>query len=539
MKYLKSSFDALVYLVILVLLSACDTQEQAKLSEQSIIYCSESSPESFNPQIVTSQTTIDATSNQFYNRLITYQANNDRILPSLAKSWHVTRDGKMITFYLRKDVSFQQTQYFTPTRKLNADDVLFSFNRILNEDHPFHYVSGGQYPFFQHIKFNQLIESIEKINNHTVRFKLTQANSSILAHIATDFAVILSSEYAQQLASSNNHQQIDTLPIGTGPYKLKEYRVGSYIRYEPHQQYWGNKGAIKNLIFDITPSNTGRLTKLLAGECDVVSNPIAHEKIMERNDLSLNEVTSFDVSYLGFNTRKKPFDDKRIRQAIALAINKQTIIDTVYFGRAELADALIPQNSWAFDKSLSAPRPSIDMAKKLLLEAGIEQEFTIELWLLSENKKYNPDPLTMARLIKADLKEIGINVQIIEYEQQIEFLAGLEKGQHQAALLGWAVEHSDPNSFFTPLLSCDATTQKNNKTFWCDQDFDNALQKSLQTTNKSRRKKYYSTALAIINEEKPLIPIAHSKRFQAKSNKVQGKTISTIGGINFNQVRKL
>ena len=178
-------------LTMLFTLGGCDSSDNTDLlAKKSIIYCSEGSPESFNPQTVTSGVTIDATSNQLYNRLITFQSANNDIVPSIAKSWHVTRDGKKITFYLRKDVSFHTTKYFTPTRKLNADDVLFSFNRILDKNHEFHNVSGGKYPFFQSFKFSSLIEELEKINDYTIRFTLKHSDSSILANLATDFAVI-------------------------------------------------------------------------------------------------------------------------------------------------------------------------------------------------------------------------------------------------------------------------------------------------------------------------------------------------------------
>ena len=151
-------------------LLGCDVNQENSLTKQSVIYCSEGSPESFNPQTVTSGTTIDATSNQLYNRLITVDSKDNSLKPSLAKSWHVTRDGKMFTFYLRKNVAFHQTSYFTPTRFLNADDVLFTFNRILDKEHEFHNVGAGKYPYFQNVGFNELVDKVERINDYTVRF---------------------------------------------------------------------------------------------------------------------------------------------------------------------------------------------------------------------------------------------------------------------------------------------------------------------------------------------------------------------------------
>jgi len=518
-------------------ITACGNNETFSLSENSIIYCSEGSPESFNPQTVTSGTTIDATSNQLYDRLISFSPVDNSIAPALAKSWHVTRDGKMITFYLRKDVDFHKTDYFFPTRVLNADDVIFSFERILNPEHPYHEVSGGNYPFFQSVEFSSVVESIEKINEYTIRFRLKHPDSSFLSNLATDFSVILSAEYATELAARNEEKNIDIYPIGTGPYKLKEYRAGSMIRFYPHENYWQDKVSIEQLLFDITPSNTGRLTKLLAGECDVIAYPIAHEKINERVDLSLEAKTSFNVGYLGFNTQKAPFDNKLVRKAVSLAINKQAILDAVYFGQADEANSIIPPTSWAHNENIGEQAYSIPMAKALLEQAGFKDGFTMDIWAMPVQRAYNPNALTMAKLIQSDLQQIGIKVNIVSYEWAT-FLRRLALGEHQTVLIGWSADHPDPDNFFTPLLSCASSASGNNRTFWCNPAFDDLIQQALKTNNINQRKKLYAKALNIVDEEMPLFPIAHSKRFQARANNVNGQLLRSFGGIDFSKVSK-
>ncbi|MBL4822889.1 MAG: ABC transporter substrate-binding protein [Colwellia sp.] len=524
-------------LLSLLLLTACNEEGKLSLSERSVIYCTEGSPETFNPQLVTSGTTIDATSNQLYDRLIAYQGDENKLSPALAKSWHVTRDGKKITFYLRKNVAFHHTDYFTPSRLLNADDVIFSFNRALDSEHPYHLVSGGSYPFFQNVGFSDLIDNIEKINDYTIRFHLSHADSSFLANLATDFVVILSAEYAAQLTKQKAKSDIDTHPIGTGPFKLKEYRVGSLIRFYRHEKYWREPAQIEQLVFDITPSNTGRLTKLLANECDVVAYPIAHKKITQRKDLSLEAVTVLNVGYFGFNVSKAPFDNKLVRQAISYAINKKTLLEAVYQGKAEMANSLLPKTSWAFDDSIAEQEFNLVLAKKLLDLAGYTEGFTMDLWAMPIQRPYNPNAITMAKLIQSDLNKINIKVNIISYEWNT-FLQRLKSGEHHSFLLGWSADHPDPDNFFTPILSCSASHTGSNSTFWCNKEYDVIIKKALQTTNIKQRKKYYAQAMAILTEEVPLIPIAHSKRYQARSNDVIGDILAPFGGINFYQVSK-
>jgi len=534
MNYIKLMIVSLLSL----LLSACNEEGKLSLSERSVIYCAEGSPETFNPQLVTSGTTIDATSNQLYDKLISYQGDGSSLSPALAKSWHVTHEGKKVTFYLRKDVVFHHTGYFTPSRLLNADDVIFSFKRVLDTEHPYHFVSGGNYPFFKNSALSDLIYDIEKINDYTVRFHLTHADNSFLANLAADFSIILSAEYAEQLTKKKTQSDIDTHPIGTGPFKLKEYRVGSLIRFYRHLQYWQKPAYIEQLVFDITPSNTGRLTKLLAKECDVVAYPIAHEKITERDDLSLEEVTALNVGYLGFNTDKAPFDNKLVRRAISYAINKKTLLEAVYQGKAEVANSLLPKTSWAFDESIPKQTFNPVLAKRLLTLAGHSEGFTMDLWVMPVQKLYNPNAMTMAKLIQNDLKRVGITVNIISYEGN-SFLQQLKRGEHQSFLFGWSADTPDPDNFFRPILSCSATKTGTNTTFWCNQEYDAIIKKALQTTNINQRKKYYAQAMAILTQEAPLIPIAHSKRYQARGNNVIGDILTPFGAINFSQVSKL
>lgn len=533
-----SKFTYFLSLLTLSSLFGCDSNEVLSLSEKSIIYCSEGTPESFNPQLVTSGTTIDATSNQLYNRLIEFNPSDNSIIPAIAKSWHVTRDGKMVTFYLRKDVHFHKTAYFTPTRALNADDVLFSFNRMLDPSNEYHSVSGGKYPFFQNAQLANLIDSIEKINNHTVRFKLSHSDSSFLANIGGNSAVILSKEYAESLIELNAMQDIDVLPIGTGPFKFKQYSFGAFIRYEPHLLYWREKPQLKQLVFDITPRDTGRLTKLLAGECDVIAYPIAHKKITEHPNLTLESVTSFNVGYIGFNTSKPPFNDPLVRKALSYAINKQAILETVYTGQADIANGLIPNSSWAYDKSITSQEYSISKAQDLLAQAGYVDGFVMNLWAMPVQRAYNPDAVTMAKLIQADLKKIGVKVNIISDYEWSTFLRKISEGEHQSVLLGWSADHPDPDNFFSTLLSCASAITGSNRTYWCNQEFDQLIQRALETDNIDKRKIFYSKALKLINEEVPLIPIAHSKRYQARVNTVNGTLLRSIGGIDFNGVTK-
>ncbi|MGJ8691326.1 MAG: ABC transporter substrate-binding protein [Thalassotalea sp.] len=519
----------------LYLLACSDIEDLSSLTKKSLIYCSEAAPENFNPQTTTDSATIDATSNQIYNSLITINPIDNTLAPSLAKSWHVTKDGKMVTFYLHKNIEFHATNYFFPSRNLNADDVIFSFARMLDPEHEFHQTSTGHYPYFERIGFKRNVEKIEKINTHTVRFHLHEPDASFLAHLATQYAVILSAEYADLLASQQLHKNIDTLPIGTGPFKLKEYRVNAFIRYYQHENYWQNKLPIEQLVYDITTSNTSRLTKLMTGECDIIAEPIGHSKIVEHKNLTLESVTTLDISFLAFNTLEPPFNNALVRKAIAHAIDKKAIINAVYFGHGVQAYSILPPVSWAYNAGANTTY-NVNKAVELMAEAGYKDGFEMNLWAPPGQKSYNPNALTMAMLIKEDLKSIGINVNIT-HEQPEQILGMMTNPNYQAYIHGWTADHPDPDNFFSTLLSCSATETGTNLSFWCHQSFDSLLEKGRQTDKIEQRKFYYNQALKLLNTEMPIVPIAHSKSYMARNNKIEGKFFNSFG-VQFSSVRK-
>ena len=227
-----------------------------------------------------------------------------------------------------------------------------------------------------------------------------------------------------------------------------------------------------------------------------------------------------------------------MRKALSYAINKQAILDAVYTGQAEIANGIIPNSSWAYDASIPSQEYSIQKAQELLTQAGYSEGFAMDLWAMPVQRSYNPDAVTMAKLIQDDLLRIGIKVDIVSGYEWSTFLRKISDGEHQSVLLGWSADHPDPDNFFSPLLSCSSALTGSNRTFWCNEKFDKLIQRALQTNNINKRKVFYSKALALINEEVPLIPIAHSKRFQARANNIHGKLLRAIGGIDFNGVTK-
>jgi cationic peptide transport system substrate-binding protein len=524
------------YSVILLCfyLAACDGLITSKPNPSGIVYCSEGSPTGFNPQLDTSGTTVDASSHQIYDRLLDFDPLSGNVLPGLASSWDISEDGMRYTFQLRKNVEFHHTAYFTPSREFNADDVIFSFDRWRLIDHPYHYVSGGAYPYVDSLSLDELIVSINRINAYRVEFILNKPQSSFLANLATDFAVILSAEYGEKLLESKQAERIDNFPIGTGPYKFVSFRQDSFVRYVRNDNYWQPLRLTEKLIFDITPSSSLRLAKLITGECDAIGLP-AHSEldiIRQSKGLVLDEKPGLNVGFWAFNTAKPPFDKAEVRRALAMAIDKNAIIEAIYFDSAVPAKNIVPPTSWAFQAEQKSISYNPSGAKKLLADNGVKPGFTMEIWAMPVERAYNPNAIKMAELIQGYLQAVGIKVDIVSFEWST-FRERLKQGIHDSVLIGWSADNGDPDNFYRPLLSCGAINSGTNRAFWCSPEYDVLINQALQYTGIEDRQYFYFKANELIAQEVPLLPIAHASKYQAFRSELVGFEINALGGVKF------
>lgn len=536
---LKPLFYAAFTVVMVILVAACSKQDEHAFYNSGLVYCSESNPVTFNPQLDTSSTTTDASSHQLYDRLLDFDPDSGRIIPSVASSWLVSDDGLTYTFQLRKDVEFHTTSYFTPSRNFNADDVIFSIDRWRLTSHPYHYVSGGRYPYFESLGLAQNIASVERLNGYRVEIKLTRRDSSFLANLATDFSVMLSQEYGEALLQQGLPNRIDQYPIGTGPFKFENYRKDHYIRYQRHQTYWGEQNNAERLIYDITPKSSLRLAKLMTGECDATAFPAQTELeiIRSRDDLLLAEKPGLNVGFWAFNTQRPPFDNPDVRRALAAAIDKNTLLEAVYFDSATRAKTLLPAASWAFQNDADDTAYNPVLARKLLENAGVEPGFTMTIWAMPIERAYNPNAAKMAELIQRYLREVGVIATIVSYDWAT-FRRHLQEGLHDSVLIGWSADNGDPDNFYRPLLSCGAIPSGTNRAMWCDNDYDELLDKALQTEDLEARRLIYQQVNRLLYERLPLVPIAHAYRYQAYRNELEGMTINPFGGVRFGGVGK-
>ena len=500
------------------------------LSAKTFVYCSEGSPENFSPALNTTGTSFDAARPAF-SQLVKFERGTTQVVPDLAESYDVSEDGKVVTFHLRKGVKWHSgVNGFTPTRDFNADDVLFSFNRQWKPDHPYSKISGGKYDYFNDMDMPKLLASIEKKDDYTVVFTLTEPNAPILANLAMDFATIQSAEYADYLMKKGTPEQFDQIPVGTGPFQFVAYQKDAVIRFKANPTYYAGKAAIDDLVYAITPDPTARLAKLKTGECSYIFGPRPQDlaEIKADKNLALVSQPGLNIAYWAFNTRKAPFDKKEVRQAFNMAIDKAAIIKDVYNAAGQAAVNLIPPTIWSYNDKVKDYPYDPEKAKAMLKAAGVTTPLDIDLWYMPVQRPYNPNAKRIAEMMQSDLAKIGVNAKLVTYEWG-EYRKRLQNGDQMTGQFGWTGDNGDPDNFFFLRGCAAARIGGNNITGWCNKDFDDMLVKARQTTDVKTRTDLYEKMQVIEKEEAPDFPIAHSIVSEAMRANVVGYKMSPLG----------
>ncbi|MGN7753231.1 ABC transporter substrate-binding protein [Sinorhizobium sp. 22678] len=504
---------------------------------KTFVFCSEGSPEGFDPGLYTAGTTFDAAAHTVYSRLLEFKKGTTETEPGLAESWTISDDGLEYTFKLRPGVKFQTTEFFTPTRELNADDVIFSIERQWKSDHPWHgYVSGGSWEYFAGMGLPELLESVEKVDDMTVKIKLKRKEAPFLANLAMPFASIMSKEYADKLQAEGKMNQLNQMPLGTGPFAFVGYQQDAVIRYKAHPDFWGGKQKIDDLVFAITTDAAVRFQKLQAGECHLMPYPNAADVEAMKADpnLKVMEQAGLNVAYLAYNTTQAPFDKVEVRKALNKAINKQAIVDAVFQGQAQPAVNPIPPTMWSYNEQIEDDTYDPEAAKKMLEDAGVK-DLSMKVWAMPVARPYMLNARRAAELMQADFAKVGVKVEIVSYEWAEYLEKSKAKDRDGAVILGWTGDNGDPDNFLDTLLGCDAVGG-NNRAQWCNKEFDDLVTKAKEASDVAERTKLYEEAQVIFKREAPWATLDHSLSIVPMRKNVEGFVQSPLGDFAFDGV---
>jgi dipeptide transport system substrate-binding protein len=519
-------------LLALALSVACAAAAQAK----TLTYCSEGSPEGFDPAVYTTTTTMDASAQTIYNRLVEFVKGGNALGPGLADSWDISADGLEYTFHLHRGVRFQTTAYFTPTRDVNADDVIFTFERQWKTNNAYFNYAGGDWTYFAGMSMGDLLKSITRIDDYTVKFTLTRPYAPILSDLAMDFASIVSKEYADKLTAAGHKDQFNTQPVGTGPFQLADYTKDQTVHYTANPTYFRGKQPIDDLVFAITVDPAMRWQKLQAGDCNVMAapNPGDLPAIKATAGITLLQQPALNVAYLAYNTLLPPFDNPAVRKALNLAVDRQAIVDAVYRGAAVVAKNPFPPTVFSYDSDIQDDSYDPAAAKQMLADAGAAN-LHIKLWAMPVPRSYDPNGRRIAEMIQANLAAIGVTADIYSVDWATYVRTSADKIRDGPVEYGWTGDNADPDNFLTPLLGCDSVGGAN-RANWCNPDFEAAIRKAQTSAVQDDRAAAYDKAQQIFKDQAPWLTIAHTLVSVPMQSNVTGFKLDPPGHMNFEGV---
>ncbi|KQW44673.1 MULTISPECIES: ABC transporter substrate-binding protein [unclassified Roseateles] len=497
-------------------------------ADTTLRFCAAGSPKTFDPAMTDSG--IDHAAHlPVFGTLVEVKRGTDELIPGLAKSWSVSADGLAYTFELRRGVSWHAVDGFKPTREFNADDVIFTFGRLLSRDSAFAKALPSVSPYVVSFGWEKLIRGVEKLGDHQVRITLAERDASFLSALSFAFTMIQSAELGGQLLKAGTPQRIAQLPVGTGPFQFKSFRADSVIRYVKHPSWWrkDERPRADQLVFAITPDATVRAQRLRRNECDIAA-PVGPADLADlKKDPAIKLVTApgLNVGILAYNTKRPALSKLEVRQALDMAIDKAAILRAVYGDAGTLANSVMPAANWAHDATIKPVPHDPAKAKALLQQAGV-LPLNITLWAMPVVRAYNPNGQRMAQMIQSDWAKVGVNARIVTYEWG-EYLRRIDAGEHDAALSGW---NGDPEPANTAgQLACGAASG----TFWCNAAYDKLLAEARQALNKEDRKALYAKAQRLAMQELPWTPIAYGRLAVPERAAVKGFVLDLDGSMYF------
>jgi peptide/nickel transport system substrate-binding protein len=440
--------------------------------------------------------------------LVTFPDESTQIIPGLAESWTISKDGLQYTFKLRSGIKFHDG---TP---LTAEAVKFSIERQVNPEHPAHKL--GKYPFANFFFGN--VKAVEALSNERVAFLLKEPRASFLAILTAGAASIVS-----PAAVMKSGPDYVLHPVGTGPFKFVSWDRGQRVVLEKNPSYWKFPVKLDRVIYRPIVEDQARLTELLTGTLDlIVGVPADYVSQLEGGGkVGVLKQVGAHVWYLGINNQKKPFDDKRVRQALNYAVNKDAIVRDVLKGTGTPSRGPVLPNTWAADATLKAYPYDPERARKLLAEAGYPNGFSTTLWV-PESGSGMQSPVAMSTVMQSNLKAVGVNVTLQTMEWGA-FLAKLRSKEQELFALSWMAGTEDPDMVMYPLLhSSQWTPNGPNRAMYKNPRFDDLLQQARVTTDQARRASLYKEAQRILVDDAPWVFVDHEIQIAALARRVQG-----------------
>ncbi len=516
-----------------------------KATTDTFIFGAQGEPVCLDPAIITDGISGRVT-NQVFEGLVKFDKDTTNVVPSLAEKWTTSADGKTWTFTLRKGVKFHDGTDF------NADAVVKNFDYWKNTKNPVHdaQIKAGQTFEYYSSQFGgfdgeSIITDVKAVDPATVQFTLSKPQGPFLNNLAM-FVFTFWSPTALEKAGVKSCQS----PVGTGPYKFVEWKPNEQVTLTAFADYWDKANApkMKNVIIRNIPNNSARLLALSAGEIHGMEGLEPRDVAAVQNNpkfkLMLRPANT--TGYVAFNYHVKEFNDPKVRQAFAQAINKAAIVKAFYGGTGMAANQFQPPALWGYNKDVQDYKYDTAAAKKLLADAGFPngiskvtfdgKQVPLDFWYMPVSRPYYPSPKDIAGAIAADWAKAGIMVN----QQTVDWTTYLDKrknGQLPLYMLGWTGDNGDPDNFVCYFFCLDAKDSPlMTEGFIQDKEVSDVLKKAQALTAQADRAKLYQQAEQMIHDRALRVFIANNQPPLAFASNVEGYVPNPTGTEYFNTV---
>jgi peptide/nickel transport system substrate-binding protein len=444
---------------------------------------------------------------RIFEGLVGQELGSYKLVPGLAQSWDISKDGLTYTFKLRPNVKFHDGTPF------NAEAVKFVFERQLNDKGP--YYATGTYPYVKGFLGN--VAGVEVLDTTTVQIKLKAPLTPFLQYLAHQSLFMFSPEALRKWG-----KDIVKHPVGTGAFKLETWEPGVKVVLSRNDQYWGGAPKIRQAIYVPIVEAQARLVALKTGDIDLTMDvpPDSLDELRRDPNIVVAESNSSAVWYVTLNTRHPILKDRRVRQALNYAVNKEAIIRDILRGTAIVARGpLSPVYGAFYEDNLARYPHDLDRARALLKEAGHAGGFELT-FLVPESGSGMQSPVEMATVIQANLAQIGVRAKI----QTMEWGAYLKKylDQPDMAEMSWNPSIGDPDHMMYMLLSSDRFPPAFNAGYYQNDRVDDLLRRARTTVDEKARVPLYREAQKLVVEDAPWIFVDHGKQVIVHRKRVQG-----------------
>lgn len=465
---------------------------------------------------------------QIFEGLVRIKDDSLLVEPCLAESWQVADGGLTWTFRIRRGVVFHDG---TP---LTAQAAATTILRQIDPGHPFHV--AGMYTaksLFEHVV------GAEALDESTLRVRVARPSVSLLASLAAPQAVIVS---PQALAKWG--PEVGQHPVGTGPFQFLEWRRGESVTLARNPNYWGGAPQLERLVLRNVPDAAARLQELQARRVDLITGlPPSLLALADKTPgARLLQVPGLNIAYIGINTQRGPFRKAGVRRAVALALDRESVVRLVYGSLGQPAAAMLPPAVLRHEGLPEAKPHKADpaQARRLLAQEGHPNGLDAVLQIMDIPRPYAPEPQRIGQAVKKSLAAAGIRVRVVTVPWG-SYLARAGRGEHDLCLSGWNYDAPNAHEFLRYKLGWESVAEgkSGNVSLWRDSRFQ-ALETSFGASPPGReRQDLLRRLLALVEAEVPAIPLAHVRDAVALRDTVQGVTLSPAGAfLRFAKARK-